>query len=119
MTRLRWRRAGLALAVLWAVATTVGPFSDTTVNDLYVYRTYADLLRGRATCRTSTSASSTRRWRRCRSGCAGLPGRDEATYAVSFARAHGACALVGQQLAARLAGGPGRAARRCRRGCWR
>ncbi|MDX6679016.1 MAG: hypothetical protein QOE31_3068, partial [Solirubrobacteraceae bacterium] len=36
--------AGTALAVLWAVATTIGPFSDATVNDLYVYRTYADLL---------------------------------------------------------------------------
>jgi len=34
----------IALAALWAVATTVGPFSDTTVNDLFVYRSYADVL---------------------------------------------------------------------------
>ena len=36
-------RAGAALALLavFAVATTTGPFSDVTVNDLYVYRRYA------------------------------------------------------------------------------
>jgi hypothetical protein len=33
-----------ALAVVWAVATTVGPFSDIRVNDLYVYSVYADLM---------------------------------------------------------------------------
>lgn len=35
----------LALVAVYALATTVGPTSDTTVNDLYVYSVYADLLR--------------------------------------------------------------------------
>jgi hypothetical protein len=34
----------LALAAVYALATTVGPTSDTTVNDLYVYSVYHDLL---------------------------------------------------------------------------
>ena len=44
--RLACGAPAVALAVVWAVATTIGPFSDTTVNDLFVYRTYADLLAG-------------------------------------------------------------------------
>jgi hypothetical protein len=35
----------LALVAIYALATTVGPTSDTSVNDLYVYSVYADLLR--------------------------------------------------------------------------
>jgi Glycosyltransferase family 87 len=95
----------LALAILWAVATTVGPFSDTTVNDLYVYRTYAELLAGGNLPYLDFGfeyppLAALPIW------LAGLPGGDEATYAVSFAVLMAACALVGQQLAARLAGGP-------------
>jgi len=94
----------VALAALYALATTIGPFSDTTVNDLYVYRTYADLLAGgRLPYRDFgfeyPPLAALPIW------LAGLPGRDEATYAVSFAVLMGPCALAGQQLAARLAGG--------------
>ena len=38
------RSPALALLAVFAVATTVGPFSDITVNDLYVYEQYAILL---------------------------------------------------------------------------
>ncbi|HEV7807285.1 MAG TPA: glycosyltransferase 87 family protein [Solirubrobacteraceae bacterium] len=98
--------AGAALAVLWAIATTVGPFADTTVNDLYVYRTYADLLVGGQLPYLDFGfeyppLAALPLW------LAGVPGTDEATYAVSFAVLMAGCALVGQQLAARLAG-PGR-----------
>ena len=94
---------GVALAVLYGVATTVGPFADTTVNDLFVYRTYADLIAGgglpyRDFGFEYPPLAALPLW------LAGLPGRDEATYAVSFAVLMGGCALVGQQLAARLAG---------------
>jgi hypothetical protein len=34
----------LALVVVYALATTVGPTSDVSVNDLYVYSVYADLV---------------------------------------------------------------------------
>lgn len=34
----------LALVAVYALATTVGPTSDATINDLYVYGVYADLL---------------------------------------------------------------------------
>jgi uncharacterized membrane protein len=92
----------LALALLWAVATTVGPFSDTTVNDLFVYRSYADLLAGGGLPYVDFGfeyppLAALPLW------LAGLPGRDEATYAVSFAVLMAGFALVGQQLAARLA----------------
>jgi uncharacterized membrane protein len=93
----------VALAVLFAVATTVGPFSDTTVNDLFVYRSYADLLAGGALPYRDFAfeyppLAALPLW------LAGLPGRDAATYAVSFAVLMGGCALAVQQLAARLAG---------------
>jgi hypothetical protein len=93
----------LALALLWAVATTIGPFSDTTVNDLFVYRTYADLLHGGQLPYVDFGfeyppLAAIPLW------LAGLPGRDEATYAVSFAVLMAGFALVGQWLAARLAG---------------
>ncbi len=102
-TRARLALAGLALALLWAFATTIGPFSDTTVNDLYVYRSYADLfVHGRLPYLDvgfeypPLAALPI--------GLAGLPGTGEATYAVSFAVLMAGCALVGQQLAAALAG---------------
>jgi uncharacterized membrane protein len=91
-----------ALVVLWAVATTVGPFSDVTVNDLFVYRTYADLLRdghlpyvGFGFEYPPLAALPI--------GLAGLPGTGGDAYALSFAVLMLACALAGQQLAARLA----------------
>jgi uncharacterized membrane protein len=101
--RLQWALPAVALAVTWAVATTVGPFADTTVNDLFVYRTYADLLAGGNLPYVDFGfeyppLAAIPHW------LAGLPGRDEATYAVSFAVLMAGCALVGQQLAARLAG---------------
>jgi uncharacterized membrane protein len=101
--RVAWALPAVALAVLWAVATTVGPFSDTTVNDLFVYRSYADLLAAGHLPYVDFGfeyppLAAIALW------LAGLPGRDEATYAVSFAVLMAGCALVGQQLAARLAG---------------
>ncbi len=95
--------AGAALAVLWAVATTAGPFSDTTVNDLYVYRTYADLLVGGGLPYLDFGfeyppLAALALW------LAGLPGTGAGSYAVSFAVLMAGCAIVGQQLAARLAG---------------
>lgn len=95
--------AGAALIALWAIATTIGPFSDTTVNDLYVYRTYADLLVGGQLPYFDFGfeyppLAALPLW------AAGLPGTDEPTYAVSFAVLMGACGVVGQQLAAQLAG---------------
>jgi len=104
--RGRLALAGVALAVLWAVATTVGPFSDTTVNDLYVYRTYADVLLAGSLPYLDFGFEYPP-LAALPLGLAGLPGTGEATYAVSFGVLMCACALVGQQLAARLAG-PGR-----------
>jgi glycosyl transferase family 87 len=95
--------AGAALIVLWAVATTIGPFSDTTVNDLYVYRLYADLLVGGQLPYLDFGFEYPP-LAALPLGLAGLPGTGEATYAVSFAVLMAGCALVGQQLAARLAG---------------
>jgi Glycosyltransferase family 87 len=37
--------AGLVLCLLWATVLTVGPLADTSVNDLYLYETYANLIR--------------------------------------------------------------------------
>jgi len=93
----------LALAVIYALATTVGPFSDTTVNDLFVYRTYADLLAAGQRPYLDFGfeyppLAALPLW------LAGLPGRDEATYAVSFALLIGAFVLALQWLAAQLAG---------------
>jgi len=93
----------LALAVIYALATTVGPFSDTTVNDLFVYRTYADLLAAGQLPYLDFGfeyppLAALPLW------LAGLPGRDEATYAVSFALLIGAFVLALQWLAAQLAG---------------
>jgi len=94
----------LALAVIYALATTAGPFSDTTVNDLFVYRTYADLLAAGQLPYLDFGfeyppLAALGLW------LAGLPGRDEATYAVSFAVLIAPFVLAIQWLAARLAGG--------------
>jgi len=93
----------LALAVLYALATTVGPFSDTTVNDLFVYRTDAGLLASGQLPYLDFGfeyppLAALVLW------LAGLPGRGEATYAVSFALLMGACVLAVQWLSAQLAG---------------
>lgn len=104
MTR-RWATVwpAVALAVLWAVATTVGPFSDTTVNDLFVYRSYADLLAGGA-LPYRDFAFEYPPLAALPLGLGGVLGRDEATYAVVFSVLMVVCALAGQQFAARLAG---------------
>ena len=93
----------VALVIVWSVATTVGPFSDTTVNDLFVYRTYADLLTGGALPYVDFGFEYPP-LAALPIGLGGVLGRDEATYAVVFAVLMAGCALAGQQLAARLAG---------------
>ena len=100
---LQWVLPSVALAVVWAVATTIGPFSDTTVNDLFVYRSYADLLAAGQLPYVDFGfeyppLAAIPLW------LGGLAGRDEATYAVTFAVLMAGCAIAGQQLAARLAG---------------
>ena len=96
--------AGLALVVVYGVATTTGPFADITVNDLYVYRTYADVLHAGRLPYVDFEfeyppLAALPIW------LAGVPGRGAATYEASFAVLMGACLLAGQQLAARLAAG--------------
>jgi hypothetical protein len=96
--------AGAALLIVYALATTVGPFSDTTVNDLYVYGVYADLLHGGQLPYVDFGfeyppLAAIALW------LAGVPGLADGTYAVSFAVLMGGCLLAAQQLAARLAGG--------------
>jgi uncharacterized membrane protein len=93
----------VALAALFAVATTVGPFSDTTVNDLFVYRSYAGLLAGGALPYRDFPFEYPP-LAALPLGLGGVLGRDEATYAFVFAVLMAVCALAGQQLAARLAG---------------
>ena len=56
-----------ALALLvagWALTLWVAPWSDERVNDLFVYRGFAEPRAATAGCPTATSHSSTRRWRR-------------------------------------------------------
>ena len=101
--RLHLALAGLTLAIVWAVATTTGPFSDTTVNDLFVYRSYADLLLDGQLPYLDFGfeyppLAAVPLW------LAGLGGTDEPSYATAFAVLMCACAVAGQQLAARLAG---------------
>lgn len=102
--RGRLALAGAALAVVYAVATAIGPFSDTTVNDLYVYGVYADLLHDGQLPYVDFAfeyppLAAIPLW------LAGVPGLDDTTYEVSFAVLMGICLVVAQQLAARLAGG--------------
>jgi hypothetical protein len=101
-TRVHLALAALTLALLWAFATTIGPFSDTTVNDLYVYRSYADLLRGGLKPYLDFGfeyppLAALPLW------LGGLRGTGEAPYAVTFAVFMAGFALVGQYLAAQLA----------------
>ena len=42
---LDWLGPALTLGVVWAVVTTMGPTSDVSVSDLYLYGVYADLVR--------------------------------------------------------------------------
>jgi hypothetical protein len=94
----------LALAVVYAVATTIGPFSDITVNDLFVYGVYADLLHAGQLPYVDFGfeyppLAALPIW------LAGVPGLDAGTYETSFAVLMGGCLIAVQQLAARLAGG--------------
>ena len=94
----------LALALTYALATTVGPFSDTTVNDLFVYTSYAELLSAGQLPYLDFGfeyppLAAAPLW------LAELPGRDEATYAVSFALLIAPFVLAVQWLTARLAAG--------------
>jgi hypothetical protein len=96
--------AAVALAVLYGVATTIGPFSDITVNDLYVYGVYADLLHAGQLPYLDFGfeyppLAAIPLW------LAGVPGLDDPTYAASFGVLMGVCLVAAQQLAARLAGG--------------
>ncbi len=95
--------AGLALAVVYAVATTSGPFSDVTVNDLYVYGQYTNLLGDGRLPYVDFGfeyppLAAIGLW------LAGVPGRDAATFEWTFGVLMALCLLAGQQLAARLAG---------------
>lgn len=96
--------AGLALLAVYAVATTTGPFSDITVNDLYVYGVYTHLLGDGQLPYVDFGfeyppLAAIPLW------LAGVPGRDPATFEWSFGVLMAGCLLAGQQLAARLAGG--------------
>lgn len=102
--RMQLALAGAALLAVYAVATTVGPFSDVTVNDLYVYGVYADLLHDGRLPYVDFGfeyppLAALPIW------LAGVPGLDDPTYAVSFGVLMALCLLAAQQLAARLAGG--------------
>jgi uncharacterized membrane protein len=96
--------AGVALLVVYAVATTTGPFSDITVNDLYVYGVYTNLLGDGQLPYVDFGfeyppLAAIPLW------LAGVPGRDPATFEWSFGVLMAICLVAGQQLAARLAGG--------------
>ncbi|MDP1850159.1 MAG: glycosyltransferase family 87 protein [Solirubrobacteraceae bacterium] len=96
--------AGLALLAVFAVATTVGPFSDVTVNDLYVYEQYARLLHDGQLPYLDFGfeyppLAALPLW------LAGVFGRDPASIAWTFGVLMAVCLVAGQQLAARLAGG--------------
>ena len=98
--------AGVALLVVYAVATTVGPFSDVTVNDLYVYEQYARLLHDGRRPYVDFGfeyppLAAIPLW------LAGVFGRDPASIEWTFGVLMALCLVAGQQLAARLAG-PGR-----------
>ena len=95
--------AGAALLAVFAVATTVGPFSDITVNDLYVYEQYARLLHdGRLPYRDFgfeyPPLAALPLW------LAGVFGRDPQSIEWTFGVLMAVCLVAGQQLAARLAG---------------
>ena len=92
------------MLVVFAVATTIGPFSDTTVNDLYVYEQYARLLHGGQLPYVDFGfeyppLAALPLW------AAGVFGRDPAALERTFGVLMALCLVAGQQLAARLAGG--------------
>jgi hypothetical protein len=96
--------AGVALLAVYAVATTVGPFSDITVNDLYVYEQYARLLHDGQRPYVDFGfeyppLAALPLW------LAGIFGRDPASIEWTFGVLMALCLVAGQQLAARLAGG--------------
>jgi hypothetical protein len=96
--------AGLALLAVFAIATTTGPFSDVTVNDLYVYQQYAILLHDGRLPYVDFGfeyppLAALPLW------LAGVFGRDPESIAWTFGALMALCLLAGQQLAARLAGG--------------
>ncbi|HEX4363150.1 MAG TPA: glycosyltransferase 87 family protein [Solirubrobacteraceae bacterium] len=98
--------AGAALLVVFAVATTTGPFSDVTVNDLFVYGTYAQLMHDGQLPYIGFGfeyppLAAIPIW------LAGVPGLSARTIEWDFGAMMALCLLAGQQLAARLAG-PGR-----------
>jgi uncharacterized membrane protein len=99
--------AGLALLAVCAIATTTGPFSDITVNDLYVYQQYAILLHdGQLPYRDFAfeypPLAAIALW------LAGVFGRDPQSIAWTFGVLMALCLVAGQQLAARLASGRAR-----------
>jgi len=101
-TRAALVPAGVALAVLGAVVTTVGPFSDTSVNDLFVYRSYADLLVAGGLPYLDFGFE----YPPLAALALGLPaiaGSGEIAYAASFGLLMLCCLVAGQGLAARLA----------------
>ncbi|MGH2897127.1 MAG: glycosyltransferase 87 family protein [Solirubrobacteraceae bacterium] len=104
--RAQLAAAGVALLAVYAVATTIGPFSNIRVNDLYVYGVYADLLHDGMLPYVDFAfeyppLAAIVIW------LAGVPGLGDATYEVSFAVLMALCLVGAQQLAARLAGEPG------------
>ena len=102
--RLLLALAGVALLAVFAVATTVGPFADITVNDLYVYEQYARLLHDGQLPYVDFGfeyppLAALPLW------LAGVFGRDPASIEWTFGVLMALCLVAGQQLAARLAGG--------------
>ncbi len=96
--------AGVALLAVYAIATTTGPFSDVTVNDLYVYQQYAILLHDGQLPYVDFAfeyppLAALPLW------LAGVFGRDPESIAWTFGVLMALCLVAGQQLAARLAGG--------------
>lgn len=95
--------AGVALLAVFAIATTTGPFSDITVNDLYVYQQYAILLHDGQLPYVDFGfeyppLAALPLW------LAGVFGRDPASIEWTFGVLMALCLVAGQQLAARLAG---------------
>ena len=102
-TRAHLALTGVALLAVYAVATTVGPFSDITVNDLYVYEQYARLLHDGRLPYVDFGfeyppLAAIALW------LAGVFGRDAASIEWTFGVLMALCLVAGQQLAARLAG---------------
>jgi uncharacterized membrane protein len=102
--RIQLALAGAVLLAVYAVATTTGPFSDITVNDLYVYGVYNGLLHAGQLPYVDFGfeyppLAAIPIW------LAGVPGGGDAGFELSFGVLMAVCMVAGQQLAARLAGG--------------